>query len=77
MSTSQTSPPPVPGKRPYGAVRLPCPVPEPARPQEPARTSGRAPRGAGAAPGRWYGPEVTLPLLSWGALRDGTRERGA
>ncbi|PWI43575.1 hypothetical protein [Streptomyces sp. ICBB 8177] len=74
MSASQTSPPPAPGKRPYGAVRLPCPVPEPARPPDPAR---RAPRGASAAPGRWYGPEVTLPLLSWGALRDDTRDRGA
>ncbi|MDJ0344851.1 hypothetical protein QMK19_20070 [Streptomyces sp. H10-C2] len=59
MNTTPSSPPPGPHRLPYGAVRLTGPVVAAPRP------TGRA------APGRWYGPRVVIPLLSFEALRSG------
>ncbi|MFE2228037.1 hypothetical protein [Streptomyces kronopolitis] len=56
----QAPQPSAPRRRPYGSVRLPAPLPV----APPTPHSGPA-----AAARRWYGPRVTLPLLSIAALR--------
>ncbi|NJP45590.1 hypothetical protein [Actinacidiphila epipremni] len=53
-------PPPVPGRRPYGSVRLAAPVPA-------------APAPRRAAPGPWPYGSLRLPPLSVSALRAGRR----
>ncbi|MFD7923194.1 hypothetical protein ACFV3R_28730 [Streptomyces sp. NPDC059740] len=57
MSAPPT-PSPGPGRRPFGTVRLPAALPLPERPRPVV-----VPRG------RWYGPQVALPLLNYHALR--------
>ncbi|GLW13294.1 hypothetical protein Stsp01_00370 [Streptomyces sp. NBRC 13847] len=56
----QAPQPSAPRRRPYGSVRLPAPLPvAPPTPHS----------GPPAVARRWYGPRVTLPLLSIAALR--------
>ncbi|MYS58101.1 MULTISPECIES: hypothetical protein [Streptomycetaceae] len=61
MSSVPASPPPVPGKRPYGTVRLTAAVP--------AVSTARK---AVAAPcGQWHGLRAAIPVLSFRSLRGG------
>ncbi|RLV08152.1 hypothetical protein CTZ27_04790 [Streptomyces griseocarneus] len=60
MSDDPFSPPPLPGRRPFGIVRLTAPIA--------AVTTGRP--AAVPRAGRWYGPRVPLPPLSIDGLRE-------
>ncbi|MEV6318509.1 hypothetical protein [Streptomyces sp. NPDC051776] len=52
----------MPARRPFGMVRLPCPVAS----VQAARAESRITAGEF---GQWYGPRVALPPLSIEALR--------
>ncbi|QMU71921.1 hypothetical protein [Streptacidiphilus sp. P02-A3a] len=58
MSASPSDPGHRPGRQPFGAVRLPHPVPPAPRPARARRLPDRHP-----------GPSVPLPVLSLDALR--------